>query len=111
MKIFAELNEWITSIKNQLWWSFRDSIGLALECYALLGILSLFEGNPVKLKEQVLSIPLHLTNTHNFPGNKFHDACHHGELSKAWLSPDSKVEFCFHNLNLLFLSLKDSFFN
>ena len=46
------------------------------------------------LKEKVLSIPLHLCNVHVFPNNKYHKACAHKELgahSKAWLSPDSKV--------------------
>ena len=71
----------------------------------ILNILSKFWrpflGNLEMLREKVLSIPGHLTNTHVFPGNKYHDSCQHGDLSKAWLSPDSKVRFSISNLHFI----------
>jgi hypothetical protein len=56
------------------------------------------EGNLTMLKEKILSIPLHCSNIHVFPGNKEHMACSHGPLgdrTKAWLKPDSKVRIYF----------------
>jgi hypothetical protein len=51
-------------------------------------------GNLAMLKEKINSIPFHLSNRHFFPSNKHHTKCSHGELEgRAWLDPDSKVEF------------------
>ena len=50
-------------------------------------------GNPEKLREMILSIPDHISNTHSFPSNIHHKSCQHGPLtgerSKAWLASDS----------------------
>lgn len=75
LKSCEGLGDWIPSIKNQLWWSFRNSTG-----------------NAELLKERISSIPSHLSNVHEFPNNNQHKACCHGPLGpKAWLSPDSKT--------------------
>ena len=60
------------------------------KCY---GILHYFhsEGNVQLLREKVLSIPGHLTDTHSFPSNEIHKECSHGELRRMWLEKGSKV--------------------
>ena len=59
----------------------------------LLSVWSFFVGNPEKLREMILSIPDHISNTHSFPSNTYHKYCQHepltGERSKAWLARDS----------------------
>ena len=74
MKIFVDLGPWLSSIKNQLWWSFHNSIG-----------------NLEMLKEKLNSVTEHLCNIHHFPGNKHYEKCEHGNLEKAWLNPESLV--------------------
>jgi len=75
LKSCEDLSEWIPSIKNQLWWAFRNSVG-----------------NLELLRERIASIPGHLMNIHLFPQHKQHTKCSHGPLGpKAWLPPDSKA--------------------
>ena len=50
-------------------------------------------GDELTLKEKVLSIPGHVTNTHHFPSNKSHKSCQHDQLTgdrKPYLKKDSK---------------------
>ena len=49
------------------------------------------EGNHPLLREKVLSITGHITNTHHFPGNDIYVACPHGDVHKQWLQKGSKV--------------------
>ena len=53
-------------------------------------------GDEEELKEKILSIPHHCSNSHHFPNNKHHRSCSHGDLSceerqKPWLVEGSKV--------------------
>ena len=56
-----------------------------------------FSGNHQLLREKILSIPEHLSNTHTFDDNEEHKKCSHppltGQRSKKWLSKDSLVRF------------------
>jgi len=76
LKSCSGLSQWIPSITNMLWHSFSSSVG-----------------NHQLLKEKILSIPEHISNTHSFPDNTCHKACAHtpltGTRSKAWLRKDS----------------------
>ncbi|XP_016359907.1 uncharacterized protein LOC107702177 [Sinocyclocheilus anshuiensis] len=74
------LGEWIPSIVNHLWWS-------AQTC----------EGNAEVLKEKWVSVIHHVTNRHDWPGNKHYHRCAHEPLdelterTKLWLSPGSEA--------------------
>lgn len=95
------------SLKNQgLWrteWVDSQHIQSTLVVFFLKHRLVVLEkrsgtyfhsGNLAMLKEKINSIPFHLSNRHFFPSNKHHTKCSHGELEgRAWLDPDSKVEF------------------
>lgn len=59
----SDLNLWSASVNNMLWWSFSSS-----------------KGDPVILKEKVISILDHITNNHSFPKNSKHLKCSHGDL-------------------------------
>lgn len=63
LKKSSEINLWSASINNMLWWSFSSS-----------------KGDPVMLKEKVLSILDHVTNQHSFPTNTKHLKCAHEDL-------------------------------
>jgi hypothetical protein len=67
---------WIKSLRNMLWYCF-----------------SACKGNPLLLRERILSIPKHISGVHEFPENKLFKRCLHGELgddrSKPWLKPGS----------------------
>ena len=54
-------------------------------------ILITLAGNHQLLKEQILSIPEHISNTHHFPSNTQHTACRHQPITRAWLKKDSLV--------------------
>ncbi|XP_077094810.1 uncharacterized protein LOC143746700 [Siphateles boraxobius] len=72
------LAEWITSIINHLWWC-------AQTC----------EGNAELLRERWVSIVHHVTNRHEWPGNRYYHKCPHEPLDEAvqrgklWLKPGS----------------------
>uniref|UniRef100_A0A673IHK2 Uncharacterized protein n=1 Tax=Sinocyclocheilus rhinocerous TaxID=307959 RepID=A0A673IHK2_9TELE len=74
------LGEWIPSIVNHLWWS-------AQTC----------EGNAEVLKEKWVSVIHHVTNRHDWPGNRHYHKCSHepfdqlSERTKLWLSPGSEA--------------------
>ncbi|KAK7886684.1 hypothetical protein WMY93_026305 [Mugilogobius chulae] len=75
-----ELGSWITSVINHLWWS-------AQTC----------EGDAVLLKEKWISVIHHITNRHDWPGNRHYHQCAHQPLdeetqrSKLWLKPGSEA--------------------
>ena len=76
-KYAEKLSLWIASVTNMLWWSFSTS------------------NDEETLREKILSIPRHLCNRHQFPSNKKHMECLHGDLSenerrKSWLKENSK---------------------
>jgi hypothetical protein len=52
-------------------------------------------GDPVLLREMILSIPLHMQNIHVFPNNTKFKQCSHLQLptgrDKKWLEPGSLV--------------------
>ena len=91
------LSPWIPSISNMLWYSFSSSIGKSFVYNIVNGNIDPLAGNHKLLKEKILSIPDHISNTHVFPSNTDHKACNHppltGDRSKAWLSKDSMVQF------------------
>ena len=70
-----------------------------------------YVGNEADLKEKILSIPHHCSNSHQFPNNNHHLACSHGDLSederqKPWLEEGSKVCILMsENKELLMTSL------
>ena len=70
------LDEWIQSIVNHFWWS-------AQTC----------ENNAVVLKEKWMSVIHHVTNRHDWPGNRHYHQCAHEALDtdtqrkKIWLRP------------------------
>ena len=79
--IGLDLTLWISSIQNQLWWSFGTS-----------------QGNLALLQEKIDSIAEHLCNIHCFPENQHFRQCGHdplpsGNRLKAWLSPHSLVSY------------------
>ena len=65
-------------------------------CQAFLKIYEyIWSGDVDTLREKILSIPLHLTNHHQFPNNQKHKRCSHNDLSledrdKPWLEEGSK---------------------
>ena len=67
-------------------------------------------GNHQLLKEKILSIPEHISNTHTFPDNTCHKACAHtpltGTRSRAWLRKDSMV----HLVNVFSILIVEQFF-
>ncbi len=74
------LGQWIPSIINHLWWS-------AQTC----------EGNAEVLKEKWISVIHHVTNRHDWPGNRHYHQCAHEPLDetnqrrKLWLKPGSEA--------------------
>ena len=60
----SDLAPWIPSIVNHLWWS-AESCGK----------------DPEVLKEKWLSVIHHVTNRHEWPGNKHFHKCEHGRLT------------------------------
>ena len=53
-------------------------------------------GDAVRLREMILSIPQHMSNSHQFPENSSFKECSHLQLpqtgrDKKWLKPDSMV--------------------
>jgi hypothetical protein len=73
------LGNWIKSMRNML-------------CYCF----SACKGDPLLLREMILSIPKHTSRVQEFPENKLFKRCLHGELgddrSKPWLKPRSLNE-------------------
>ncbi|XP_057709308.1 uncharacterized protein LOC130927468 isoform X2 [Corythoichthys intestinalis] len=73
------LGEWIPSIVNHFWWS-------AHTC----------GGDSQVLKEKWVSVIHHVTNKHNWPGNRHYHRCAHKPLDepsqrcKRWLQPGSE---------------------
>lgn len=72
----SKLALWKDSIANNLWYSFATSRQVGM------------------LREKIMSITHHCSNSHQFPNNKYHLACSHGELpeegrSKPWLAVGS----------------------
>ena len=76
LKKCQTLGSWIKSLRNMLWYCF-----------------SACKGDPLLLREMILSIPKHISGVHEFPENKLFKRCLHGELgedrSKPWLKPGS----------------------
>jgi hypothetical protein len=76
LKKSQTLGSWIKSLRNMLWYCF-----------------SACKGDPLLLREMILSIPKHISGVHEFPENKLFKRCLHGELgddrSKPWLKPGS----------------------
>ena len=78
----SELAPWIPSIVNHLWWS-AESCGK----------------DPEVLKERWLSVIHHVTNRHEWPGNRHFHKCEHGRLTteeqrrKKWLKPGSTAQY------------------
>lgn len=76
LKKCQTLGSWIRSIRNMLWFCFASC-----------------KGNPLLLREMILSIPRHVGGVHSFPENKMFKRCLHGELparrSKPWLKDGS----------------------
>ncbi|KAG1934115.1 hypothetical protein F2P79_020247 [Pimephales promelas] len=74
------LGQWIPSIVNHLWWS-------AQSC----------DGNAEVLKEKWISVIHHVTNRHDWPGNRHYHQCSHEPLDetsqrrKLWLKPGSEA--------------------
>lgn len=75
-----DLGAWIPSIINHLWWS-------AQTC----------EENAVLLKEKWVSVIHHVTNRHDWPGNRLYHCCDHEPLdaesqrTKLWLKPGTEA--------------------
>jgi hypothetical protein len=76
LKKCQTLGSWIRSLRNMLWFCFASC-----------------KGDPVLLREMILSIPKHISGVHEFPENKVFKRCLHGDLgddrSKPWLKPGS----------------------
>jgi hypothetical protein len=76
LKKCAALAGWIRSIRNMMWYAFSHC-----------------NGDPVLLREMILSIPKHTANIHTFPENKIFKRCLHDDLpterSKPWLKEGS----------------------
>lgn len=74
-----DLEQWIPSIINHLWWS-------AQTC----------EGDSQVLIEKWVSVIHHVTNRHDWPGNRFYHECAHEpldaltQMNKLWLKPGSE---------------------
>ena len=87
---------WKESITNMMWWSFAESCKSDFNLFQTSHIVSYPEGSEEDLKEKILSIPHHCSDSHLFPNNKHHTACAHGDLceedrQKPWLEEGSKV--------------------
>ena len=91
-----ELAPWIPSIVNHLWWS-AESCGK----------------DPELLREKWLSVIHHVTNRHEWPGNRYFHKCEHSRLSseqarkKKWLKPGSAAHTALVNIVKDKLLLKD----
>ena len=83
----SDLAPWIPSIVNHLWWS-AESCGK----------------DPEVLKEKWLSVIHHVTNRHEWPGNRHFHKCEHGRLTteqqrrKKWLKPGSASHTALVNI-------------
>ena len=83
----SELAPWIPSIVNHLWWS-AESCGK----------------DPEVLKERWLSVIHHMTNRHEWPGNRYFHKCEHGRLTteeqrrKKCLKPGSTAHTALLNI-------------
>ena len=83
----SELAPWIPSIINHLWWS-AESCGK----------------DPEVLKERWLSVTHHVTNRHEWPGNRHFHKCEHGrptteeQRRKKWLKPGSTAHTALLNI-------------
>ena len=92
----SDLAPWIPSIVNHLWWS-AESCG----------------NDPEVLKEKWLSVIHHVTNRHEWPGNRHFHKCEHNRLStdqqrkKKWLKPGSASHTALVNIVKDKLFLKD----
>ena len=94
------LVEWLPSIRNQLWAAFSTSceckeLNMRALSYFLQKVIVCLRdlgGCVVLLREKILSIVAHLTNTHEFPGNEKYTRCPHGEIDRDWLEKGSKVK-------------------
>uniref|UniRef100_A0A672G4W7 THAP-type domain-containing protein n=1 Tax=Salarias fasciatus TaxID=181472 RepID=A0A672G4W7_SALFA len=75
-----DLGAWIPSIINHLWWS-------AQTC----------EEDAVLLKEKWVSVIHHVTNRHDWPGNRLYHRCAHEPLdeesqrNKLWMKPGTEA--------------------
>ncbi|XP_044172506.1 uncharacterized protein LOC114961035 [Acropora millepora] len=82
-----DLAPWIPSIVNHLWWS-------AESC----------NRDPDVLREKWLSVIHHVTNRHEWPGNRYFHKCQHDRLSpeqqrkKKWLKPGSASHTALVNI-------------
>ena len=79
-----------------MWHSFANCQGnVFLTMCFFLKKMHNTSGDPLLLKEMLLSIPDHMSNVHTFSENSCYTACPHGPLTgdrgKAWLPPDSLV--------------------
>lgn len=87
---YEGLAEWILSIINHSWWSTQTS-----------------EGDTEVLKEKWVSVIHHVTNRHDWHGNRHYHACAHEPLDetsqrgKFWLMPGSEAH------NALVKTVKD----
>ena len=83
----ADLAPWIPSIVNHLWWS-------AESC----------NKDPDILREKWMSVIHHVTNRHEWPGNRHFYKCQHERLSneeqrkKKWLKPGSAPHTALVNI-------------
>ncbi|KAK7909539.1 hypothetical protein WMY93_014223 [Mugilogobius chulae] len=78
-KVCEELGAWIPSIINHLWWS-------AQTC----------GGDAVLLKEKWVSVIHHVTNRHDWPGNRQYHQCvppldEASQRTKLWMKPGSEA--------------------
>jgi len=76
LKRCQTLGVWIKSIRNMYYHCFKNC-----------------KGDPLLLREMILSIPGHVSGVHHFPDNKLYKRCLHPELpsvrSKPWLKEGS----------------------
>ena len=83
----SELAAWIPSIVNHLWWC-AESCGK----------------DPDVLREKWLSVIHHVTNRHEWPGNRHFHKCEHDPLpteqqrKKKWLKPGSSAHTALVNI-------------
>ena len=92
----SDLAPWIPSIVNHLWW-----------CAETCG------KDPDVLREKWLSVIHHVTNRHEWPGNRHFHRCEHEQLTpeqqrkKKWLKPGSAAHTALVNIVKDKLLLKD----
>jgi len=76
LKSCETLGIWIKSIRRMMYYAFANC-----------------QGNPLLLREMILSIPRHVSGVHNFPENQLFKKCLHAELDserdKPWLREGS----------------------